>query len=139
MFNKFWRAFGMILNRDRIPKLPRGMLATRYENISDDERRVMARMGTRDVNGVRLAMRRHGVSTAKELIELLEHQKPKRNFWHRIHNGIGRAVGGEDHDPHQEEIRQAFRPNKKSQQTAEIMERAKAARRAASETRNPDS
>jgi hypothetical protein len=130
VFNKLWWAFGRIFWRDQIPKLPRGMLASEYKSVTPDERRVMARMGTRDPVGVKRAMRLYGAKTAQELIEMLDHQQPKRNIRHRIWLGIGRLVGGEATPPHQEEILQDARHARKMQAASEIRERLEAVRRA---------
>jgi hypothetical protein len=125
MFNKLWWAFGHIFWRDQIPKLPRGMLASEYKTVTEDERRVMARMGTRDPIGVKRAMRLYGAKTAQELIEMLDHQQPKRNIIRRIWLGIGRLAGGEEKHPHQEEILQDARQAKKLQAASEIRDRLK--------------
>jgi hypothetical protein len=130
MLNKLWWAFGRIFWRDQIPKLPRGMLASEYKQVTEDERRVMARMGTRDPVGVKRAMRLYGAKTAQELIEMLDHQQPTRNIRHRIWLGIGRLVGGEEKHPHQEEILEDARHAKKMQAASEIRDRLEAVRRA---------
>ena len=130
MLHKLWYAFGMIYNRRRVPPLPRGMLATDYEDIPGPERRVMARLGARDPRGVQFAMKRAGVQSVEELVELLDHYKPQRNIWQRIYNGLGRLVGGEDHDPHREEIVKDIRRNKKTTGRVQIEERVKIVSRA---------
>jgi hypothetical protein len=94
----------MIINRDRIPPLPRGMLATRYDDIPADERRVLARMGARDPIGVRLAMKRHKAESIDDLVSKLEHYEAERRTKERINNAIGRLVGGTPYPPHQKEI-----------------------------------
>jgi len=133
MIRNLWRAFGMIINRNRIPPLPRGMLATDYKDVASEERRVMARLGARDPKGVKAAMRRYGVSTVQELVNLLEHYKPKRNMLHRFKVGVGRLMGGFDYDPHAEEIRRAMRTPTPAQK--DIQQRIKRAVRKAKETK----
>src|SRR5688572_12724324 len=105
MFRKLWYAFAMIYNRRRVPPLPRGMLASDYKDVATPERRVMARLGSRDIIGVQVAMKQAGVNTIEELVAHLEHYQPKRNILDRIKNGLGRVAGGMDHDPYAEDIR----------------------------------
>lgn len=133
MIRWFWMAFIRIMNRDRIPKLPRGMLATAYDDVKADERRVMARLGSRDIAGVRRAMRRYGVQTIDELVDLLEHQKPERNTRHRLNMAIGRMIGGHETDPHRADIIKALNRRefaKKGKIHAEVQNRVKNAVRA---------
>jgi hypothetical protein len=92
-----------IRNYERIPKLPRGMLRGRYEQLSRDEDRVLARFGARDPVGVRVAMRRHGVSSVDDLVEQLEHYSPARRIMRRIARALTR--GSYSRPPHQEEVR----------------------------------
>lgn len=132
MIYKFWRVLGMLFNRDYIPPLPRGMLATKYEDYTEDERRVMARHGARDPSGVKVAMRRAGVTTADELVNQLEHYSPARRIKERVHRAIGRVVGGTDHDPHEQEIRRvgsAYHA-RQARATKDIADRVKATRKA---------
>lgn len=124
MLHKLWRTLWMILNRDRIPHLPRGMLASHYEDVSGEERRVMARFGSRDFAGVRHAMKQHGVNTLDELVSKLEHQQPQRRFRHRLNLAIGRLVGGHPTDPHRAEIMIADR-QRKSTDRMELEQRIK--------------
>jgi hypothetical protein len=132
MIYKLWRVIGMLFNRDYIPPLPRGMLATAYEELTEDERRVMARHGARDPNGVKVAMRRAGVTTADELVSQLEHYTPARRIKERVHRAIGRVVGGTDYEPHEKEIRRvgsAFQA-RQIRATKEIVDRVKRTRKA---------
>ncbi len=132
MLYKIWRTFVMLFNRDYIPPLPRGMLATKYEDFTEDERRVMARHGARDPMGVKVAMRRAGVTSADELVSQLEHYSPTRRIKDRINRAIGRVVGGTDHDPHEKEIRHVGSAYHARQEraTKEIAERVKKNRKA---------
>lgn len=98
-----------IRNRDRIPKLPRAMLAADYDSLDRDARRVLARVGARDPAGIKLAMKRRGARTVDDLIEQLEHQRPRRAILRRIMDGLGRISRGVDHVPHQAEIVRAMR------------------------------
>lgn len=91
----------------------------------------MARLGARDPKGVKAAMRRYGVSTVQELVDLLEHYKPKRNIGHRLRVGLGRLFGGTDHDPHAEAIRRAMRKPTPAQK--DVQQRVKRAIRKAKE------
>lgn len=93
-----------IRNRDRIPKLPR-ILATEYDSVTDIEARAMARLGIRSPSGLRAAMRRHDVATPDELIELLEHQRPRRNIPERIKRMLWRGTRGSHVHPHAADIR----------------------------------
>lgn len=132
MIYKFWRVLGMLFNRDYIPPLPRGMLATKYEDYTEDERRVMARHGARDPMGVKVAMRRAKVETVEELVNQLEHYSPARRFKERLHRAIGRVVGGTDYDPHEKEIRRVGSAHqaRQARATQEIANRVKATRKA---------
>jgi len=104
-----WKTFAAIRAYDRIPKLPRGMLATRYDpaELTRQEREIMARMGIRDQAGVRAAIKKHKVKDAEELLAVLEHQKPQRRVLHRLWQALGRLVGGYERPPHIEDIYRA--------------------------------
>ncbi len=112
MLRNLWFALLAIRNRDRIPKLPRGMLATHYEagSLTRKEREIMARLGTRDRQGIKAAMKRHKVKTPDALLELLEHQKPRRRFLYRLKMALGRLAGGYSKPPHIKEIKAVFQP-----------------------------
>lgn len=122
----------MILNRNRIPPLPRGMLAAEYtaDEMTPEVRRVLARIGARDPQGVKVAMRRAGAETLEELVQQLEHFKPERNAGDRFSLGIGRVLGGFDHDPHAEELRRWQHRREKSTQQKEIEQRVIRTRKA---------
>ena len=123
MLYKLWYTFAMIFNRDRIPKLPRGMLASHYDDIPGEERRVMARLGARDPRGVKVAMKRYGVKTIPELVALLEHQKPKRHIGHRLGLAVDRLIGSHRKNPHQAEISRQERHTARNRGIVEIKER----------------
>lgn len=132
MIYKLWYVLGRLFNRDYIPPLPRGMLATKYEDYTEDERRVMARHGARDPQGVKVAMRRAKVDTVDELVGQLDHYTPARRIKERIHRAIGRVVGGTDHPPHEKEISRvgsAYHA-RQARATKAIADRVKATRKA---------
>ena len=136
MLYKLWRLLAMLFNRDYIPKLPRGMLATKYDDVASPERRVMARMGARDLIGVKVAMRRAGVTTVEELVNQLEHYEPERRMKVRLHRAIGRVVGGTDYDPHADDIRRidSTHTRRKERAQRDIKKRLKDTQRAFKET-----
>lgn len=127
MLLKIWRTFFMIYNASRIPRLPR-MLASDYEVIPRDVVDVMRRLGCRDPRGVRAAMKRYGVNTIPELVEILEYQKAKRNVKNRFWLAIGRVVGGTDEIPHTSEIIASTRQNARNRGIVEIRKRVKIAK-----------
>lgn len=129
MLRWIWKAFFAILNRDHIPPLPRGMLATHYDDMPKQERRVIARMGARDVVGVNLAMKRHKAKDIDELVSKLEHYEAERRVRERIDNAIGRLVGGTPYPPHQQEILRDARERKQNGQHKEIELRVKRTRK----------
>lgn len=126
----------MIFNRYRIPPLPHGMLASHYESedMTPEERRVLARLGARDPTGIKLAMRRAGVKTVDELVKHLEHYQPKRNAGDRIVSGLGKAWGGTRYHPHQKAILAGARESRKIAAAHEIEQRVKQTRKAFKET-----
>lgn len=136
MLRWIWKSFFMILNRNHIPPLPRGMLATRYDEIPAAERRVIARMGARDVVGVKLAMKRHKAKNIPELVSKLEHYQAQRHVRERIDNAIGRIVGGTPYPPHQQEILRDARERAQSGQHKEIELRVKRTRKAFKEMKS---
>ena len=127
MMLKIWRTFFMIYNASRIPRLPR-MLASDYETIPRDVVDVMRRLGCRDPRGVRAAMKRYGVNTIPELVEILEYQNAKRHVKNRFWLAVGRVVGGMDEIPHKSEIIASTRKNKRNQGIVEIRQRVKIAK-----------
>lgn len=104
MIRNLWRTLAAIRNADRIPKLPRGMLATHYEHLTRQDREVLARLGARDPIGIKVAMKRYKVTSVEELLKLLEHQQPRRKIFYRIRQAVGRLLGGYANDPHREAI-----------------------------------
>lgn len=128
----------MILNRDRIPKLPRGMLAAKYtaDEMTPEIRRVLARIGARDPRGVQVAMKRAGVETLEDLVAHLEHFKAERDVSNRFSLGIGRMIGGLDHDPHAEDLRRFHHQRGKSNQLKEIEQRVIRTRKAFKENKS---
>lgn len=127
MIYKIWITFIMIYNASRIPKLPR-MLAGRYEHIPRETVDVMRRLGCRDPRGVQVAMKRYGVNTIPELVEILEYQKPKRNIRNRVKLAVGRLIGGMENIPHKSEIIASTRQNARNQGIVEIKQRMKKAK-----------
>lgn len=123
MFRNLLKAFFYIANRDRIPPLPRGILASEYDSMSAEERRVIARFGARDPNGVKVAMRQHGAKTVEELVAALEHHQAQRRIGERIRNGIARLTRSTPYDPHAQDIRRAKR--KPDPRRIEIEQRAR--------------
>lgn len=123
ILRNIWFALLAIRNRDRIPKLPRAMLATKYDpgSLTRIERDIMARLGTRDKQGIKQAMKRYKVKTPEALLELLEHQKPRRRFLYRLKMAIGRLAGGYAKPPHIKEIKAVGTPR-----NSEIESRLKA-------------
>jgi hypothetical protein len=79
---------------------------------SDEQWRVMARLGARDEYGIKRAMKKYKVNSIEELIAVLEHQNPKKMPGEELYNAFGRMVGGQDYDPHKREINQVFRRKK---------------------------
>ncbi len=114
MIYKILKVIWMFKNRDHIPKLPRGMLATKFDvsELSDKERRVLARLGARDPNGIKRAIKKYGAKDIDDLILMLEIQEPKRNVLHRLKTALGRLAGGVDYIPHQRDIDAYFRAQK---------------------------
>jgi hypothetical protein len=114
-------------NKDRIPKLPRGMLATAYdyEALSEDAIRVMARLGIRDPLGLQRAMRKHKVGTVDELVGKIEHQSPTRKIKERAMLALGRAVGGTKTPPHRKEMIAALERDPDSEEVNERFRRVK--------------
>lgn len=98
VFLRLWR----IKWRDCIPRLPSRMYASKYDSheLTDAERRVMARLGIRDPAGMKAAMKRYRVKSPEALIALLEHQQPQRRFWAKVRQAFGRLSGGYEYEPH---------------------------------------
>lgn len=109
MLKEFIRAVWRINNYDRIPKLPRGMLASEYKSISRDEARVLARMGARCPAGVRVAMKRAGFQTAPDLARELTHYRPTHRLRERLNLMVSHFFGSQPAPPHRIEILTAER------------------------------
>jgi len=107
------------------------MLASNYDEmeVSRDEWRVLDRIGARDPAGIKRAMKRYKVDNIQDLIAVLEHHKPRRRFWERVNTAIGRVVGGYKHDPHAQEVKQAFKHYLENKENIKIRERMKNASR----------
>lgn len=119
MILTIWRRLFKLLPFQKIPKLPRGMLSSRYERLTHDERRVLARMGARDPRGVRVLLKRARVKTVDELA--LQHQQPDRHWRERIYAVVCHVFKGTPYNPHRREIIAALRPVKRN--TAEVKQR----------------
>lgn len=129
MIKGFFKAVWMFKNKDHIPKLPRGMLATKYDpnELTENERRVLARLGARDKNGIKRAIKKYGAKDIDDLVLMLQIQHPKRNFLHRLKTAVGRLVGGVDYMPHARAINEHFRA-KRPRNDKEIEQRLKQAK-----------
>lgn len=110
MLTRFIRAVFRLLPYQRIPKLPRGMLSTHYDDLTADERRVLARYGARDPRGVAWLMKRTGAKTVEELA--LKHQQPDNQWRRRLNMLLARAAHRTTYHPHQRELMEAFRREK---------------------------
>ena len=119
--------FFMIYNAWRIPKLPR-MLATKYDSIPKETVDVMRRLGIRDPRGIQVAMRRYNVTSIKDLVAILEYQKPKRNIRHRLWLAFARIIGETDHPTFFREIRRKSPPDAKLTADRCIKDRIKTAK-----------
>jgi hypothetical protein len=112
-------------NKDKIPRLPWGMLTTDYTVIDENAARVMARLGARDPLGVQKALKRHKARDVDELVARLEHQMPRRKIRERLELMVGRLVGGTKYPPYRREIVAAV---KAQQGNAELLRRIQRAR-----------
>ena len=70
--------------RGRIPPTPRGY-SHEYTTYTQDERRVMARRGSRSPRGVIQAMQKYDVQSVDELVRLLNHHKARRRTGEKAH------------------------------------------------------
>lgn len=114
--------------RDRIPKLPKRMLANQFEvnDANEEQWRVLSRLGARDPAGVKVAMKRAGVDNVYDLIAMLEHQEAQRQTRERWESALNRFVGGKPYDPHEAEIKRVGKKlNWREQQHDYIRERMK--------------
>jgi hypothetical protein len=116
-----------IRNYERIPKLPRGMLASAYDSVPEPARRAMARMGIRDVAGLKVAMRRAGVDNVDDLVANLAHHRAQRRIGRKLMLALTRMLGAVDYVPHRREILDAARRASSAPHT-EILARMKRAK-----------
>ena len=125
MLEDFIRALWRINNYDRIPKLPRGMLASEYKTISRDEARVLARMGARCPAGVKVAMKRAGFQTAPDLARELQHYRPTHRLRERLNLMVSHFFGSQPVPPHRTEILTAQRRAYRQKVDADAVARIK--------------
>lgn len=111
---------------ERIPKLPRGMLSARYEQLGRDDRRVIARLGARDPRGVSVALKRAKAADVNELVSRLDHFTPRRRIMRRLNKMIDRLTYGTRAHPHGRQLMLDRRAARRSNDV-EIMRRVKAA------------
>lgn len=126
MLGAIIRSLLRIRNYERIPKLPRGMLATDYETISREDARVMARLGARSPSGVKLAVKRAGVESVEDLIRELQHYRPQRNIARRWNRMLCRLFDASDDHPHRQAVIEDARRSRRRRNNSEIEERLKA-------------
>jgi hypothetical protein len=119
---KLFRYLNRITNGERIPKLPR-MYATEYTTLDPDSARIMTRYGIRSPSGLKLAMKRHNVTTVDQLVAKLEHHQAQRRIRQKLQQGLERLSSGTKAIPHQREIRQLVNP--KRGKDRELQERLK--------------
>jgi len=93
--------------RSQIAKLPR-MFASHYKTLDGDSERIMSRYGIRSPSGLKIAMKKHKVSTIDELAQRLEHLEVKRQIRERFEMGVRRVVGGSMENPNRDAIRRAL-------------------------------
>jgi hypothetical protein len=119
-------ALWKIFNRQYIPPLPR-MLATNYnsDELTNDQSRVLARIGARDPAGIKRAFKIYQVDNINDLVAVLEHYQPRRNVRRRLYMALARLSGGYLHDPHADEVKAAFRKSSKMIEIIKIKERQK--------------
>lgn len=126
MLYKLSRLLWTLSNRDYIPKLPRGMLATKYEEteVSAQQWRVLDRIGARDPAGIKRAMKKYGVDNLDDLVAMLEHHKPKRHVRRRLMTALGRlAPGSYTRDPHEKEVKRAMKMSFEVEELIKIRDR----------------
>jgi hypothetical protein len=128
VLSKMWITFFMIYNASRIPKLPR-MLATKYDSIPPEVVDVMRRLGIRDPRGIQVAMKHYNVTSIKDLVAILEYQKPKRNIRRRLWLAFARIVGETDMPTFSREIRKQPPSGAKLTAQHEIINRIKIAQK----------
>lgn len=111
---------------ERIPKLPRGMLSARYEQIGREDRRVIARLGARDPRGVEVVLKRTKAADVNELVSRLDHFTPRRRVMRRLNKMIDRLTYGTRSHPHGRALMIDRRAARRSND-AEILRRVRAA------------
>jgi hypothetical protein len=114
-FRALYSVLYRLLPKQRIPKLPGRMYSSEFHTFTSDERRVLARLGARDPKGIRLALKRHNVETVDELVRLLDHQRPQREFRRRWAALMGRTFDTTEHQPHAREIIETARRERRRQ------------------------
>lgn len=96
--------------KEKLGRVP-NMFATEFKSFSDSDARAMARLGIRSPSGLKSAMRKYRVNSVDDLIDRLDHHKPKRHVWRRLRNIFSRWAGGYDYVPHRQEIMRAHKTN----------------------------
>lgn len=126
MLYKLYVLLLQIRNADRIPKIPR-MWRSEYarDGVSQKEWDILVKMGARDPNGIRIAMKRYGASSEKELYEMIEFYKPQLRPYARLIGALKRFVGGYGSDPNAPLIRQLVTPDRQNKAQLEIKNRIK--------------
>lgn len=130
MITKIIRALLLLRMRDRIPKLPRAMLAEKYQRLDRAHERVLARLGARSPNGVRVALKRAGVETIPDLVAQLEHFRARRRVGERLRKMVGKFFGATQYHPHQRAIVEDGRRARRRKADAEMTRRIEQAARA---------
>lgn len=114
-----------IKNRDRIPRLPRGMLSTEYTTISRDDARVLARLGARSPSGVQIALKRAGATSVNELVQQLQHHRPRRNIRQRWSRALDRLLRASDKHPYRADVLSDARHARRRAARSEVEQRLK--------------
>jgi hypothetical protein len=101
------------------------MLATDFDvdKVTQEQWRVIDRLGSRDVAGIKRAMRQHKVNSIDELAKILKHHEAKSKPLDRLKLSFGRLFGHYNHNPHGKEFHEAFKAKKP--QDLQIIERVK--------------
>lgn len=99
-FHKFRRHFFGMKRKDRLARLPR-LLSSEYDSrtLNRDTIRLMNKTHVRSPEGVKVLMRRNGVSTVDELIEMLPHNYKRRDLRQRVHLWLQHLFGVTDYEP----------------------------------------
>jgi len=130
MMSKILDTIYWFKNKDYIAKTP-SMYKTGYdvEQVTEEEWRVMRRLGARDPRGITRAMKKYNVDTIPELIEMLDHFEPQRRPLERLRLALARMIGGINYNPHKKAMEQSFRNHRNAKQVAEIKQRMNMAKR----------